>query len=63
MVFINCSYCNEPLCVINYELSLSDQMVIRNYKEECTHCHKELNFIWHDNDDQILKEGMLDFDE
>jgi|GEM_PF-2059667 len=63
MVFINCTYCKEPLCVINYKLSISDQMVIRTYSDECSYCHKELNFIWHDNADQIFEEGKLDFDE
>jgi len=38
-------------------------MVIRTYKEDCSYCHKELNFIWHDNEDQIFEDGKLDFDE
>jgi len=60
MVFINCSYCNEPQCVINYNLLLSDKMVIMNYQEECPCCHKTLDFYWHENSDQIFDEGKLD---
>jgi hypothetical protein len=60
MVFIHCSYCEEPLCVINYNLLLSDKMVIRNYQEECPYCHKTLDFYWHENSDQIFDEGKLD---
>jgi len=60
MVFIRCSYCEEPLCVINYNLLLSDKMVIRNYQEECPCCHKNLEFYWHENSDQIFDEGKLE---
>ena len=59
MVFIHCSYCEEPLCVINYSLLLSDKMVIRNYQEECPCCHKTLDFYWHENSDQIFDEEKL----
>jgi len=38
-------------------------MVIRTYSEECPHCHKELNFIWHKNEDQIFEDGKLNWDE
>ena len=60
MVFIHCSYCEEPLCVINYKLLISDKMVIRNYLEECPCCQKTLDFFWHENSDQIFDEGKLD---
>lgn len=60
MVFINCSYCKEPLCVINYKILNSDKMVLRNYLEECPSCKKTLDFLWHENSDQIFDEGKLD---
>lgn len=60
MVFINCSYCKEPICVINYKVLNSDKMVIRNYQEECPSCKKTLDFLWHDNSDQIFDEEKLD---
>ncbi|ETA82294.1 hypothetical protein T472_0201840 [Youngiibacter fragilis 232.1] len=60
MVFIHYSYCEEPLCVINYNLLLSDKMVIRNYQEECPCCQKTLDFFWHEISDQIFDEGILD---
>ena len=60
MVFINCSYCKEPLCVINYKVLNSDNMVLRNYQEECPSCKKTLDFLWHKNSDQIFDEEKLD---
>ena len=60
MVFIHCSYCEESLCVINYNLLFSDKMVIRNYQEECPSCQETLDFFWHENSDQIFNEGKLD---
>jgi len=60
MVFIQCSYCKEPLCVINYKMMMSDRMVIRNYQEECPNCGKTLDFFWHENADQIFEKGKLD---
>lgn len=60
MVFINCSYCNEPLCIINYKLILSGKMMIRNYKEKCSSCHVTLDFYWHENSDQIFDEEKID---
>ena len=59
MVFINCSYCMEPLCVINYKVLNSDKMVLRNYQEECPSCKKTLDFLWHENSDQIFDEEKL----
>ena len=60
MVFIQCGYCKEPLCVINYKMMMSDRMVIRNYQEECPNCSKTLDFFWHESADQIFEEGKLD---
>ena len=60
MVFINCSYCKEPLCVINYKVVNSDKMVLRNYREECPSCKKALDFLWHENSDQNIDEEKLD---
>lgn len=60
MVFINCSYCKEPLCVINYKILNSDKMVLRNYQEECPSCKKTLDFLWHKNSDQIFDDEKFD---
>jgi hypothetical protein len=35
-------------------------MVLRNYQEECPSCKKTLDFLWHENSDQIFDEEKLD---
>lgn len=63
MVFFNCSNCKEPTWSSDFRFQISGEMILRVYKKVCPHCKKELEFFWHENDDQIKEEEKLKWGE